>query len=224
MRNEYPQGTFTENGRRYAVWAGLEIRPAQRAILHGQTVNHEPVAADAVEVSLMGSTYVAKADGTRDRRYTDAIAGGQNLDDLRKVRTDRAARIAAIWDRWHLNGLRAGCAHQSETWTCTNDLDHDAREAARRIGVPDAAIPPARPCGTLNGWPEVKRLDLRYPKRGDSCIACGRARWDEPSDHCPVSGYRYGSAWLYEPVPADVLAELRHLFGKPDGWTLTAGL
>jgi hypothetical protein len=28
---------------------------------------------------------------------------------------------------------------------------------------------------------------------------------------CPVTGYRYGSAWLYEPIPESVIAEIRRL-------------
>jgi hypothetical protein len=30
---------------------------------------------------------------------------------------------------------------------------------------------------------------------------------------CPVSGYRYGSAWLVKPLPADVEKEIRAIFG-----------
>lgn len=45
------------------------------------------------------------------------------------------------------------------------------------------------------------------------------AGWVYPSEHpegmlckpCPVCGYRYGTAWRYEPVPEDVLNEIRSL-------------
>lgn len=41
--------------------------------------------------------------------------------------------------------------------------------------------------------------------------------WLKPDEHpdgmlnrpCDVCGYKYGSAWLHEPVPAEVIAELR---------------
>lgn len=27
--------------------------------------------------------------------------------------------------------------------------------------------------------------------------------------HCPVCGYQYGSAWLYEAIPAEIISEIR---------------
>lgn len=148
-------GTFTEYGRRSVVYLELRISPAQ-SIGRGFTVDHAPVPADAVEVSITGSVHYAKADGSRDLRYTEGYAYGQVLDELRKVRNPRARRIAELWDRWHLNGMRANCAHM-----------------------------PA-----LNG-----HYSAGYP-----CDA--------------GTGYTSGSAWLYEPIPAEIIAELRALFGQ----------
>lgn len=83
-------------------------------------------------------------------------AAGQCLDEIRKVTQfapgwDAARRDALldIWERWHLNDMRAECEHQrarGEKWTT------------------------------------------------------------HPSAECPDCGYKLGSAWLYEPLPADVLA------------------
>lgn len=64
---------------------------------------------------------------------------------------DMVARLAEIWDRWHLNDMRAGCEHQRAA-----------------------------------GW---KATDMV----GVACEMCG---------------YRFGTAWLSEDVPAKVLAEL----------------
>lgn len=66
-----------------------------------------------------------------------------------------AARLSEVWNRWHLNDIRAGCEHQRAL-----------------------------------GW---KSYD------------------DHPSEPCPECGYKYGSAWLREEVPADVLAWLQSL-------------
>lgn len=213
MNTATPIGTFMDHGARYQMRVDLRIEPAQLRDT-GRTINHEPIAADAVEVAIQGETWHAKADGSRDRRHTDMAGGGQNINDLRRVPGARAARIAELWDRWHLNGMRAGCAHQGETWTCTRDANAEARETARRIGADPGAIAPDV-CGTLNGWPVIRELfgEHPYPKRGDACHVCDRARWDEPSDACPETGYRYGTAWLYEPVPPEIIAELRRLFG-----------
>lgn len=59
------------------------------------------------------------------------------------------AALIALWDRWHLNDMQAGCDHQR---------------------------------------------------------ALGWTLYDEhPSEPCPTCGYRFGSAWLYEEPPADLL-------------------
>ena len=221
-RGAVPFGVYTDPDHhdRYAVYLTLRISPAQHRGT-GHTVEHGPIPDDALEVAISGEVWHARQDGARDRRFTGGCEYGQCRDSLARVGTARALRVAELWDRWHLNGMRGGCAHQSETWTCTRDANAETRETVRRIGGDPDSIP-AAPCGTLNGWPEVRRLfgEHPYPHRGDACLSCGRNRWDEPTDACPVSGYRYGTAWLFEPVPADVLAELRRLFGRPEGWTI----
>lgn len=171
-----PFGIAADKYERLAVYLTLEIRPAQRVAPY-LTIAHEPLPDDAVEVAIQGEAWAANADGSRDRRRAEGVAYGQIVDTLRRVGTSRALRVADLWDRWHLNGLRAGCVHQAE--------------AARAI----------------------------YATMPD--YAQDRARWDALSAlPCP-EGYKYGSAWLFEPVPADVLAELRTLFGRPEGWTLS---
>lgn len=85
-----------------------------------------------------------------------------------------------------------------------------ALEAAGRLeAAADAAAAaiPAIPCTTLNGWSVIGRLfgEHPYPRRGDECYVCGRCRWDEPADACPITGYRFGTAWLVRPVPDDVV-------------------
>lgn len=170
-------GTYSDAGRRYGVYATLEIRPAQ-LIGRGHTIDHAPIPPDALEVSIMGEVWHLNRNGSRDRRYREGLAYGQVLDDMDRCTGNRARRIAYLWRRWHLNGMQAACAHQSA----------------------DAA-----------------RIQAAMPS-----YAQDRERWARLSAlPCP-EGYRYGSAWLYEPVPTDVLAELRRLFGKPEGWTLPA--
>jgi hypothetical protein len=194
MRTDYPFGTFTENGRRYQVALECRIEPAQLRAT-GRTIYHEPIPADALEVAISGTTYHAKRDGTRDRRYTDCASCGQITDDLRKCAGARAQRIAELWDRWHLNGMRANCAH-----------------------MPDQTYTPGRVCYAVPNSHPYREAPLVGPQpvpnrtalRGRTCADCTRTAAAD------VHGYRSGTSWLYEPIPADVLAELRRYFPSAD--------
>jgi len=173
-RGAVPFGTYREGRQRMAVYLTLSIHPAQW-VAPGRTVDHEPTPTDALEVTISGESWVARQNGARDRRYADCMTAGQIVDDLRAVGSTRALRVADLWDRWHLNGMRANCAH-----------------------FPDQHYHPGETCPaglTIGGNPAVVGVEPAYAS---------------------------GSAWLFEPVPADVLAELRRLFGKPEGWTLPA--
>lgn len=65
-----------------------------------------------------------------------------------------------VWDRWHLNDMRAGCEHQR-----------------------------------ANGWTYEEHHDPKTFK-GEACLQCG---------------YKIGSAWLKEEVPAEIIAFLINL-------------
>lgn len=78
---------------------------------------------------------------------------------------ERIARLREVWERWHLNDMRAGCEHQ------------------RAEGWSDRPIDPSKPTDGLLGKP------------------------------CETCGYRYGTAWLSEEIPADVLADVRAWIG-----------
>lgn len=84
-------------------------------------------------------------------------AGGVRTEHAHET---RGQAIATLGERWHLNTMRAGCAHQTVVWEDT---------------------PYHRPS-----------LERTKP--------------------CPETGYRYGSSWLVELVPAEVVTRLRELF------------
>lgn len=159
---------------------------------------------------------------------------------------DKIARFLEIWDRWHLNDMRAGCEHQRD-WPTTEKVevvtygltkeafqlrkaakDKAAHAHARRLrgltvdepkfsdtelalielddwfkgrhSPPDADSP-------LSGCFEVRKREQK---------ALGWIRQDEHprgllSKPCDVCGYKYGTAWKREDVPADVIAELAAL-------------
>lgn len=112
-----------------------------------------------IDVRLTGDRLAISA-GWWNPRGTDFNQCGQMADTLRALMMADRIRYAAgwdaarldhlleVWDRWHLNDMRAGCQHQRQM-----------------------------------GWTSYD---------------------DHPSEECPVCGYRYGTAWLVEELPAKV--------------------
>lgn len=91
------------------------------------------------------------------RRSGHGVMFGQCRDEVKAVALRgtpimprrEILRMVDIWERWHMNGMQAGCEHQR---------------------------------------------------------ALGWNSYDEhPSEPCPTCGYKYGTAWLYEPLPQDVI-------------------
>jgi hypothetical protein len=122
-------------------------------------------------------------------RRTDAYSCGQNLDTIAKLlpHNKRVRRIVEIWRRWHLNDLKAGCEHQ------------------RAAGWDKLPIDPSQPTNVYGRFfPEQKQASWNM------------LGWVRPDEHpqglltkaCPECGYKYGTEWKREEVPADVLAEL----------------
>jgi hypothetical protein len=113
------------------VWVNIELAEKENRQLH---------LSFQGEIAMKGS----KRDGP------GSSFGQIDIADL--PNTPLARRIGEVWERWHLNDMRAGCEHQRAL-----------------------------------GW-------SRYE--------------DHPSEPCPVCGYEYGSAWLYEPLPDEIVAEV----------------
>lgn len=85
-------------------------------------------------------------------------------------------KLQEIWDRWHLNDMRAGCEHQRKNWNTSEE-----------IRFPNGQVKTA-------GW--VKETE--HPK----------GLLSKPCEEC---GYKYGSAWLFEEVPQEVINYLESL-------------
>lgn len=97
----------------------------------------------------------------------------------------KAFQFVEYWKAWHLNDLRAGCEHQRA-------LGWD------KIRINPSELPDSRSNRDENGI---------------------LASWVHPEEHkkgvlgkaCPVCGYKYGTSWLTEEVPTDVLKWLEAL-------------
>ena len=103
---------------------------------------------------------------------------------------NRLERLIEIWERWHLNDLRPYCPHQyAEGWHLR-------------------PIDPSKPLDAYGKHFEGQRVESR-----------NMLGWIPRSEHpagllgepCPTCGYRYGTAWLHEDVPEDILEWLKNL-------------
>lgn len=149
--------------------------------------------------------------------------------------TLKIARLLNIWNRWHLNGMRAGCEHQERNWNKNKELQipkytwtheyHNARNRAangkmdmreyktfRTISqkVIDLTINDNRNEEIIKLLTDAKMIRIEK-------IETKIANWVTPSEHqdgiltkpCEICGYQYGTKWNFEPVPGDVLEYLR---------------
>lgn len=144
---------------------------------------HEPIPYPAV-LSITGE--VCDLSKRRSSPYF-IVGAGQCVGDLRAI-TEPAGqltledtrRLADLWDAWHLNTMRAACAHMDLS-VVPEDVPSFVSSEDRRAG----------------------RLD--------------RSGWMQANLVCPTSGYKYGSAWLAEPVPDEVVEEIAALLEKAKG-------
>lgn len=148
-------------------------------------------------------TITAKWDGER-LSMTGDIGVGRNLLSCGQISStlreelpelvnaaDGLADLLDAWDAWHLNDMRSGCAHQmADGWH----------------------LRPIDPTKPLDSYGEhVPGVSASW----------NRLAWVRPEEHpdgllgkpCPTCGYRFGTAWLTEPVPVDVLAAVE-AFGR----------
>lgn len=114
-------------------------------LIERETVTHQKVA-EWLELSISG--VVQGGEGGQIQEAIDqmnyAILSGKQIGEISEIRQ--------IWDRWHLNGMKAGCVHQMAG-------DYDRPEISGQV--------------------------------------------------CPVTGYKYGRAWLVDPLPPEVAEKVK---------------
>lgn len=171
---------------------------------------------------------------------------GQCIDAVRQCKpTAEFApfrdRLVEVWERWHLNDMRADCEHQRALWDTDEPLEvvtyHLTTEAnmrrrkvlenvahnALRGNLPELS-PRDRALAEMADW----FRDRYSPPDADSPLSdcfevrkretrpAGAVGWNEHprgllSRECPTCGYRYGTKWLTEDVPAEVIDFLASL-------------
>lgn len=155
--------TTVRNKARYRIELEINVKPLRR-VSPELTIDLEPAAADACELSICAGIY-------RDGREDSFGQCREYVLELLAKHPDVATvlRLCELWERWHLNGMQAGTRAQ--------------REALKDMS------------------PAV------YPE----------SHFDKACAHLEARGilkdrgYSYGSAWLSEPLPDEVKAEILSL-------------
>lgn len=168
MKTQHLIGSISDTGERMMV----EINLTDVSLDGHHDVEHRALSGTGKRLATTGGTWLPIARGGR----RDFEGAGQNVDSLNAVdvlapgwTVEDQISLAAIWHRWHLNDMRAACAHMDP-----NTL----------IREPD-------------GY--------------------GGTRISTTENVCPVSGYKWGHAWLYEEIPPTVLREIERLQTLPRG-------
>ena len=161
--------------------------------------------------------------------------------------------LIEVWEAWHLNDLRPGCAHQKDwdrskrlaiyTWRLSTEAF--SRQKALEREVLNAAVGQYEfnlseeerqllalqhtGMATLteeapSQWHVLDKVETNAANWVRFTPSTEPQRWTTAGyghpegvlgKPCAECGHRYGSAWLYEPVPDDVLDFLETLPHTP---------
>lgn len=151
---------WTEDGLPLRLVVTLELRSVGGE--HSLTTEHQVLPAGSLELSATHTVI-----DRRKRKSDWYVSGGAGIPELPVDaefdpgwNVGRFSKLRTIANNWHLNGLRAGCAHQEIVW--------EEGKYGRQMSLTET-LP------------------------------------------CPETDYRFGSAWLVEPLPQDVIDYLKDL-------------
>jgi hypothetical protein len=150
-------------------------------------------------------------------------------------------KFVKVWERWHLNHMNAGCAHQRELWNLAEKVTFTTYIGT--IKFFNLRTQASKGLLTLQEYSDYQKIAdevsavttaLTRPKHprhilvkkllGAHLIKAGKTEekvvsWVKESEHpkgclskpCPICGYKYGSSWLKEDLPQNVIDFLREL-------------
>lgn len=129
--------------------------------------------------------------------HSDILSGGQNIDTIAELlpHNKKVKRIKEIWELYHLNDMKAGCEHQrAEKW-------EDRR-------IPVVELPGCSSNRDERGFYAIWIYPLE--SKGSWFVADYSCHKDGLlTKPCAVCGYKYGSAWLFEEIPAEIITEIK---------------
>lgn len=182
-------GWYDDGDYRRRVEVEVELREAERG----------------TELAISAEAGRAKQDGSyRMGRHGEPLdyTGGQAIYEVEAVTefaagwsAERRDRLVSVWRAWHLNGLNAGCEHQ------------------RAAGWDKRPIDPDKPTDSYG---------IHF--EGQRSASWNMLTWVRPEEHpeglmtkaCPECGYRFGTAWLFEELPAEVIAFAREIINEEE--------
>lgn len=133
---------------------------------------------DTLEPVTDGEDWIFSASGNVwNAPHTDIITGGQIIDTLYGRFKSRIELMFSMWEKYHLNDLKAGTKAQTE-----------AIAAWEAVGNT-----PASDCDEKHTFPKAFNT-TSYDERCEYLKSIG-LYYDR--------GYKYGSQWLFMPIPAN---------------------
>lgn len=197
-----------------------------------------------IEINFNGKRLSIIGDISNKSKTTMYACGQINMSiDPKKINyadpwnETRFTQFLAIWDRWHLNDVKAGCTHQEATWNKTKELQipaytwtttyYKTRNKAANGEMEQTEYGMFRLIvkqvnrvlfeGNRNKETIKQLIDSDMIKI--SKVETKIANWVTPNEHpegiltkpCEICGYKYGTAWNFEPIPEEVLDYLRNV-------------
>lgn len=175
-----------------------------------------------------------------NRRKSDTISGGQNLDEILRVlpENETIKKIHSIWKKWHLNDMYAECEHQekfgwnekagekvkiytykmtSETITKQNKIERAVIEKVKNGEIVQLQGEDLRIYNlnySFETYEEIETLEYKLDKTEEKTLG-----WLKESEHpdgilskeCPICGYKYGHSWNYRQIPEEIEKEIYKL-------------
>lgn len=138
-------------------------------------------------------------------RHSDIVMGGQCIDDIyNEFKCQLENRklyesIMTLWEKWHLNDMNAGCIHQrAEKWG-DKLIDNSKPKTQDNMRV-------------WKSYEEVKKEITKTCKECGSTktetIGTGKMNDGLLGKPCKKCGYKYGTAWVYQPIDKKDLSEM----------------
>lgn len=150
--------------------------------------------------------------------------------------------IMGLWERNHLNDMHPDCVHQrkaklSAKVLSISELKLDYKKAgSQQRDIEKRVIEDVKEIGRAEITKEEQTLlnmpyfltipaeDIeKYPLYEVTETKQKTAGWVSPEEHpegqlgkpCEVCGYKYGTAWVYEPIEKGDLAEIMNILSVP---------